>query len=97
MLRIRQLIVNVVAWKEVHRLVHREVQCLVRRIAGNRRGERETLSQGCPGRSNPERLIKHHRYRRGPVQTKRSVSDLVEEVQILDRGVVETVGRPDTG
>ena len=97
MFRIGQLVVNVVARKEVHGLVHREVQCLVRWIAGNWRGERETLSEGGSGRANAERLVKHHRYRRGPVETKRSVSNFIEQVQVFDRSVVEAVSSTDAG
>src|SRR6476660_9808487 len=97
MFRIGQLVMNVIARKEVHGLVYGEVERCILWIARNWRGERETLSQRRPGRSNPERLIEHHRYRRSPIQTKRSVGDFVEEVQVLDRSVVDAVGGTDAG
>src|SRR6185437_8570863 len=97
MLRIGHLVVNIVARKEVHRLVDREVQCLVRWITRNRRGEGETLPQRGAAGAVAERLLKQDRYRRCPIQAEGSVSHFVEEVQILDGGVVDAEGRADTG
>ncbi len=81
---VRELVVNVVAGEKVHRLVNREVQCLVRRGARYRRGERESLSYRIPGSSNAERFVHQDRYRRGPIEAERCIGHLVKQVQVFD-------------
>src|SRR5450432_3232871 len=88
---------DVVSREIRQRLVNREIQRLVGRAARNRGGEWEALSRavGEPGLPISEWLGKINGIRTGPVQAEGSVAHFVEQVQVLNRGVVQAVGGAD--
>ena len=99
MLGVRELIVNVVSREIGHRLVNRETERLVCRAPRSRDGEREALSLSVGASVQPisERLGEVNRTRTGPVQAKRSIGHFIEEIQVLNRCVVDAKGRADAG
>src|SRR5579862_9904291 len=90
---------NVVSGKIRHRLVFCETQRLICGATRNRRSKREALSLAVRASVQPisERLRKVNGTRTSPVQAKRSVSYLIEEIQILDRRVIQAVRSTDAG
>src|SRR5262249_57047989 len=92
-------VVNVIAREKGHWLVYRERQVLVRRTARNRMSEREPLSFVfyCSIHTIAERFVEVNRTGTGPEEAEGSISYLEEQVQVLDRGIVQAVRCPNTG
>src|SRR5438270_5710785 len=99
MLRIRELVVNVISREVRHRLIDFETERLIGRASRSRNRERKALSLVLDGSILPisVRFLKQNGTRTGPVQAKGSIGDLVKQVQILYRRVVEPIGRADAG
>src|SRR5450432_1336134 len=96
-LSVRQAVMNVVSGEIRQRFVNRERERLVCRTARNRGGEREALSFAVGASILPISiwLREVDRTRTGPIQAEGSISYFVEEVQVLNRGVVQAVRRTD--
>src|SRR5579872_560173 len=99
MLGVGDLVVNVVSWEISHWLVLREVECLIGGAARRRGGERKALSLAVGASVQPisEGLREVGGTRTGPVQAKGSVGYFVEEIQVLDRRVIQAKRRTDAG
>src|SRR5579862_9999371 len=96
MLRVGQAVVDAITRRVSDRLIFRIIERLIRRTAGNREGERETLPYGAPVLAIQPRLIHHDRNGARPIQAKRSVAHLVEQVQIFDGSVIDAVSGANT-
>src|ERR1700721_2480497 len=96
-LSVGEPIMNVVSREIGHRLVNPEIQGLIFRAARDRNGEREALSLagGASVQAISEGLGEVNGTRTGPVQAEGSVSHFIEEIQVLNRGVVQAVRSAD--
>src|SRR5215813_4201323 len=96
---VRQLVVNVVSGEIRHWLVDRETQRLICRAPRNRvlEGEALPFAVGASIQTISERFRKVNGARTGPVQAKRSVGHFIEEIQILNRRVIQAKRCADAG
>src|SRR6185503_11856245 len=104
MLCVRKPVVDVVAGRIGQGCVGRIVKGCICRIAWFWEGEWEPSLCGAATRrlesaigTGDKRLVEERRLRRNPIKAERRVPNLVEKVQVLDRGVIDTVGSTDTG
>src|SRR5271156_3171242 len=97
MLSVGQAVMNVVSGEIRQGLVNRETERLVGRTSRNRGGEWEALSFAVGASIQPISvwLGEVNGTWTGPVQAKGSVSHFIEQIQILNRGVVQPVGGAD--
>ena len=104
MLGVREPIVDVIARRIREGYIRRIVKRRISRIAGFRQGEWEPMRisraiwrlEIAIGTGH-EWLVKQRRLRRNPIEAERRVPNLIEQVQIFNRCVIDSVGRADTG
>jgi hypothetical protein len=90
---------NVIPREKGHWLIYGEAKVLVVRVPGSGNGEREPLPFLPYGAIHAiaEWFVEVNRPWTRPEEAKGSVRHFEEQVQILDRGVVNTIGRSDAG
>src|SRR5207248_2222833 len=95
MLRIWKAVVNVIARREGNRKIDGVIEGLVCWTARCRKRKWETLGLRSSIGTGAKRFIEQHGAWRNPVEAERGISDFVEKIQVLDRGVVNAVRGAD--